>query len=392
MMETIGYSVEDNSDIEKSVLDAAKKHFSNADYDSAIKLYLGLLKTSASSKLYLEVGLCYYKKNEFDIAIEYLIHATTMDNKNATAFSYLGNCYFRKLDANKAIENWTNARSLSPQDEFVCLNLAIAYFAKNKSYESIFYYDKFLKYAQNKDTTQYKSIQSNMNDLFRNANDLYTKGISTKGFLAEEYFINATKKYPIISEYTKKTADYYFLAKNYQQAIYYYNLTIRDNLTHNKNIFINLAECYIKLSDYRMGICFYTRALKYSMSIQKEYLELTRNISNLKKMIDKSSSEVTLELANNYYNNNEYYQALIEYENYTILNPNKKTEFEPKINKLKSFVNAEDRVTNEYIQLGNQLLLKGENQNANKYFSKVIEMSNPKSKEYKLAKTKLVNV
>ena len=70
MAEVVGYSVEDNSDIEKSVIDAAKKHFSNGSYDSALKLYLGLLKTSASARLYFDVGLCYYKKNDYDKAIE----------------------------------------------------------------------------------------------------------------------------------------------------------------------------------------------------------------------------------------------------------------------------------------------------------------------------------
>ena len=44
MVDVVGYSVEDNSDIEKSVINAAKKHFKDGNYDSAIKLYLGLLK------------------------------------------------------------------------------------------------------------------------------------------------------------------------------------------------------------------------------------------------------------------------------------------------------------------------------------------------------------
>mgnify|MGYP004608976251 CR=1 FL=1 len=130
MIDVVGYSVEDNSDIEKSVVDAAKKHFKDGNYDSAIKLYLGLLKTSASARLYFDVGLCYYKKSDYDSAIEYLTMAANLDVRNSFAYSYLGNCYFKKLDAKNAIENWTIARSLSPKDEFVCLNLAMAYFVK----------------------------------------------------------------------------------------------------------------------------------------------------------------------------------------------------------------------------------------------------------------------
>ena len=175
MIDVVGYSVEDNSDIESSIENAAKKHFKEGNYDAALKLYLGLLKTSASSKLYLDVGICFYKKGDFNLAIEYLTQSSQLDINNSLAFSYLGNCYFRKLDASKAIENWTIARSISPRDEFVCLNLAIAYFAKNMVYESVLYYQKYLKYAHNKDNHQYKSIQKNINELFRNANDLFIK-------------------------------------------------------------------------------------------------------------------------------------------------------------------------------------------------------------------------
>ena len=166
MEDVVGYRVEDNSDIEVSIINAAKKHYKDGKFDMAIKLYSSLLKTSATSKLYFDVGLCYYKLNSFDYAIDNLKKSISLDINNSVAYSYIGNCYFRKLDANKAIENWMMARSISPRDEFVCLNLAIAYFAKNMLFESVFYYEKYLKYAQNKDTNQYKSIQKNINEMF----------------------------------------------------------------------------------------------------------------------------------------------------------------------------------------------------------------------------------
>ena len=93
MIDVVGYSVEDNSDIEKSVVDAAKKHFKDGNYDSAIKLYLGLLKTSASARLYFDVGLCYYKKSDYDSAIEYLTMAAKLDVRNRCDYSYMEKCY-----------------------------------------------------------------------------------------------------------------------------------------------------------------------------------------------------------------------------------------------------------------------------------------------------------
>ena len=395
MVDVVGYSVEDNADIETSIINAAKKHFKEGNYNAALKLYLGLLKTSASSKLYLDVGICFYKKGDFDSAIEYLNQSSQLDITNSLAFSYLGNCYFRKLNANKAIENWTIARSISPKDEFVCLNLAIAYFAKNMLYESVFYYDKYLKYAQIKDTKQYQSIQKNINEQFRNANDLFIAGQNylskNEKNLALTYYLQAVRKYPIISEYSLAVADLYYESKSYADALHYYDYATRNN-KDMKNIYLKMAKCYESVNDYRMAYCFYNRYLKYIISLQDEYLLMLRKISNIKKFIDESSIDITLELAKKHYENNEYYEALTEYENIIILNPELKFEYVDEINKLNSFINSEDSITKNYLEKGNKLLLKGEIKGANKYFTEVMHLASPSSNEYKLAKSKLVNV
>lgn len=395
MVDVVGYSVEDNADIETSIINAAKKHFKEGNYDAALKLYLGLLKTSASSKLYLDVGICFYKKGDFDSAIEYLTQSSQLDITNSLAFSYLGNSYFRKLDANKAIENWAIARSISPKDEFVCLNLAIAYFAKNMIYESILYYDKYLKYAQNKDTNQYKSIQKNINEQFRNANDLFIIGKNylskNEKNLALTYYLQAIKKYPIINEYSLAVADLYFEGRDYSNALHYYTYAFRNN-SEVRNIYLKMAKCYEALNDYRLAYCFYNRYLKYIISVQDEYLLMLRKISNIKKFVDDSAVDITLELAKQHYKNNEYYEALTEYENLIILDSELKLDYIDDINKLKGFINAEDVITKNYLAKGNDLLVRGEIKGANKYFTEVMHLANPKSNEYKLAKSKLVNV
>lgn len=396
MVDVVGYSVEDNSDIEKSVIDAARKHFKDGNYDFAIKLYLGLLKTSASARLYFDVGLCYYKKSDYDSAIEYLTMAGNLDIRNSSAYSYLGNCYFRKLDAKNAIENWTIARSISPKDEFVCLNLAMAYFVKGMSYESVFYYQKYLKYSVNRETQQYLSIQKNMNELFETANDYYIQGererARNEGILAEKNYKLAMKKYPVVSDYSYALASLYYDIKNYQDASIYYEISLREHSQRDKDIVLRLADCYEKTNDYRMAYCFYNRYLRYSISSQNEYLEITKKMSGLKKLLDSSVVDITLELAKQYYNNNEYYKSLLEYENCVILDSDNKFEYEDTIRKLRSFINPESIVTRKYLEKGKELLMQGEKQGANKYFTEVLHLANPKSDEYRLAKSRIANV
>lgn len=396
MVDVVGYSVEDNSDIEKSVIDAARKHFKDGNYDFAIKLYLGLLKTSASARLYFDVGLCYYKKSDYDSAIEYLTMAGNLDIRNSSAYSYLGNCYFRKLDAKNAIENWTIARSISPKDEFVCLNLAMAYFVKGMSYESVFYYQKYLKYSVNRETQQYLSIQKNMNELFETANDYYIQGkrerARNEGILAEKNYKLAMKKYPVVSDYSYALASLYYDIKNYQDASIYYEISLREHSQRDKDIVLRLADCYEKTNDYRMAYCFYNKYLRYSISSQNEYLEITKKMSGLKKLLDSSVVDITLELAKQYYNNNEYYKSLLEYENCVILDSDNKFEYEDTIRKLRSFINPESIVTRKYLEKGKELLMQGEKQGANKYFTEVLHLANPKSDEYRLAKSRIANV
>lgn len=395
MENVVGYSVEDNSDIEESTVNAAKKHYKEGRYDMAARLYLGLLNTGASSRLYLDVGLCYYKMNNLDSAIDYLNRAITLDTRNSIAYSYIGNCYFRKLDAQKAIENWMTARSISPKDEFVCLNLAIAYFAKNVTYESIFYYDKYLKYAQNKEASQYKSILKNINDAFRTANDYFIEAQQNRArgenILAEKNYLHAVKKYPIVSDYTTALGEFYFAQRNYTKAIQYFNLSLRESTT-NRDILRQVAQCYQNINDYRMAYCFYNRYMKYTISSQSEYLEVIKIIQSLKRLLDSSAVEVTLELAKQHYSNNEYFEALTEYENYIILNPDAKDEYQHEIDKLKSFIHPEHIITRKYLEKGKTLLKQGEIRGANKYFTEVLQLSNPKSDEYKLAKSKISNV
>ena len=64
-MESSGYYIVDNSDIENQRFDAAKNHYLKGDYSAALKLYLSMLNTSISYKLYYEIGRCYYKLNDF---------------------------------------------------------------------------------------------------------------------------------------------------------------------------------------------------------------------------------------------------------------------------------------------------------------------------------------
>lgn len=59
---------------------------------------------------------------------------------------------------------------------------------------------------------------------------------------------------------------------------------------------------------------------------------------------------------------------------------------------LKSFLNPEARIIKACLEKGGELYADGDYRKANKYFSKVMLLSNENSSEYKLAKSRVVNV
>ena len=144
------YYIVDNSDLENKRLEAAKNHYVKGDYSSALRLYLDMLNMSTSFKLYYEIGRCYYKLNDLLPAEEYFKKSIGLESFKNPSYLYLGNIFYKREDLKNAIENWVSAYAYKPDDEAVCLNLATSYFSKNMKFQSVFYYEKYLKYAKDR--------------------------------------------------------------------------------------------------------------------------------------------------------------------------------------------------------------------------------------------------
>ena len=84
--------------------------------------------------------------------------------------------------------------------------------------------------------------------------------------------------------------------------------------------------------------------------------------------------------------------ALIEYENCIILQDSLIEEYGDRIERLKSYINPEERIIKVCMQKGSEFYNNRDFRTANRYFSKVLLMSNRNSQEYKLAKSRVVDV
>ena len=153
-----------------------------------------------------------------------------------------------------------------------------------------------------------------------------------------------------------------------------------------------LASVFINLGDYTAAYCTMRRLLPLVIHNQAEYLRILSTIKELNSSFDDLSYQGHKEWADKYYNENNYHMALLEYENCVILNESMQETLGDKIERIKSFINPEMRIIKTCMEKGGSLYVQGDYKTANKYFSKVILMANENSAEYKLAKSRVVNV
>ena len=385
------YYIADNPDIENQKLEAAKSLFYKKDYRGALKLYLDMLNSSLSYKLYYEIGRCYYKLDEMLPAEEYFKKSIGLENFKNPSYLYLGNIVFKREDINKAIEYWINAYAYKPDDSVVCLNLATSYFRKGMNFQSIFFYEKCIKYTKVKDESFY-AIKSSI-EKCKNISQEYLQkakqAINDKqNKIAIESLNYAIKNYPIDFDINLLLGKLYFEENNYILAINYLRQAL---CLDNKSLDVlqMLSSAFINVGDFTSAYCIMRKLLPLVLHNQAEYLKILKIIKELDASFDNESYQIHKNMADKYYNENNYHIALMEYENCIILKDTLLGDISDKIDRIKHYLHPEKRIIDTCMEKGREFYSSKNFQTANKYFSKVILLSNENSAEYKFAKSKI---
>ena len=388
------YYIVDNSDLENKRLEAAKNHYSKGDYSSALRLYLDMLNMSTSFKLYYEIGRCYYKLNDLLPAEEYFKKSISLESFKNPSYLYLGNIFYKREDLKNAIENWVSAYAYKPDDEAVCLNLATSYFSKNMKFQSVFYYEKYLKYAKDRGQS-YSTIKNSINRCNEIGKEFMQKAqraISVRNYSeAVEYLTFAVKNMPVSFDINLALGKAYLEENDNMHAMIFLKQAL---CLDNKSLDVlqKLASVFINLGDYTAAYCTMRRLLPLVIHNQSEYLRTLQVIKDLNSSFDDLSYQGHKEWADRYYDDNNYHMALLEYENCVILKDELHSELGDKIDRIKSFINPETRIIKTCLEKGEALYNEGDFKTSNKYYSKAMLLSNENSSEYRLAKSRVVNV
>ncbi len=393
-MASSDYYIADNSDMEDKKLEAARNHYMSGDYQAALKLYLSLLNTNISYKLYHRIGKCYYKMGDIKNAEENFEKSVSLEQGDNPSYIYLGNIAYRKEDLKRAIYNWACAFAYRPDDESVCLNLATSYFSCGMKFQSIFYYEKYLKYAQ-KNGSSYSAVKLSLDEYTKIGNEFLQKAkvsIAKKDYKATiEFLTFAYKNLPTSYDINFMLGTAYLAENDNMHAMIYLKQAYCIN---NKSIesLKMLTSVFINLGDYTAAYCVLRRILPLVINDQEEYLKTMQVIKELNSTYDEQSYIGHKEWGDNYFRENNFHFALFEYENCTLLSEDMKQKLADKIERLKLFINPEANIAKINLEKANTFYKKGDFKLADKYFSKVMVFSDPESQEYKIAKSKVTNV
>lgn len=390
---TVDFQIEDNSDIDASVIAAAVRQYNAGKYREALNLLQNALHTSVSSDLYLNVGNCYYKLESYSEAFEHWKKAADLDTKNSYAYANIGNLYYRNAEVEKAISFWLVALISRPEDAKTCLNLAIAYTNKGMRFEAIKYYEKYIKYCEDKTSEEYKGIKQKIQHCFLVANEYLKFGVDFQSNeddkKAAACYFKSLANYPNLSKTNLNLGSIFFKDQNLELAIKYWRTASFLDPNYSK-IFSNLAISYDLMKEYSYAYCYYYRYMNFLIGDKDEYNKVNQRLLKIKPFLNKNPALVErhLTLAKEHVAASEYDEAIEEFKNYSILNPTCEEDYKGLIKKLQSYINPELDIIATCFEIGSALIAERKYSKAKSYFYRIMVLSSPQYLEFSKAKAK----
>lgn len=367
--------------------DRARELHDSGRFSDALILYRGLMANGVNADIYYETGCCYYGLKDFERAIIFFEKSLQLNDRRWSCLTKLADCYYNQNDFSKAIYNATRARTLKPDDLQEILELAKYYSANNMNFESMYFYNKYLQTAPDKRNETYREINKKLSDARSSSSKYASLGYNSfnrKEFTpARTAYLQALQLYPISYDTNYNLALANRDLNNHKEAIAYFMQSLFLN-PQNTKTFMHIASEYSKLRDYTRAYCFVKRYLNSIMNQnQAEYLNTMKNLKALEPHINKDfSPNVQTFIAKN-----QYLFAYYELENATLVSDNKDNSIA--FNNIELMVFPEKSLSTMYNKKGTELYNSGKIKDANKYFTRVMEISSKDSAEYKFAKARL---
>lgn len=390
---SIDFINQDNSDIDESNFSAARKNYENGKYEEALKLLLGVANKNMSPEVCLDIGSCYYMLNGQKEALEYWNKAIALDSKCSKAYTNIGNLHYKNNQIETAISFWLAALISRPEDAVANLNLAIAFDKKGMRFEAIKYFEKYIKYEENKRSPKYVEVKEQITHCFEVASQYLTLGVeyqaNGENEKAAACYFKSLANYPNLSKTNLNLGSIFFGDKNLELAIKYWETSSHIDPNYDK-IYSNLAISYDLMEKFDYAYCYYYRYMNYIIGNKDEYYKTNSRFLKLKTFLSNHPDliNVHLDLAKDHLANNRIYEAIDEFKNYSILKPEEQKNYKETIKNLESYLNPEIKIIEACFEKGDKLIEEGQYAEAKPYFFRIMQLSAPRYLEYSKAKAK----
>lgn len=380
-----GFGLTNNEQSSMDKLKRAQEFYETGRINDALKMFENDSALGATAHAQVLLGNCHYKLNDRQSAMSHWRKAIEISPLEYSAYINIANELYKENNINEAILNWQLACSIMPENPTINLNLANAYNKKNNRIKATRFYEKYLKYEKNTNCAEYAKVKH----LFANLTakvDFYAKKV-------EEYKLQRDIKtiaalyFKMISTYANlpsiyaNIAEIFYFDKNYQKALEFY-LLIYLYYPYTTKIILEIANLYYILQNKSYAYAYYYKALKLLPEGTSFHTKVSSKLSELSSVLnDPEIIELHLQRAKEAEKDNEYEEALDEYENYLILSESENPEIQQTIDKYKIFANPEPFVINVLYSQINDLMNRKKLNACIDICDRIMAMGESRSKE-----------
>lgn len=241
------------SDWLKNIIDKVKSLNSSVD-----KFKAETVIQSLPSLTYVNRAKVLIEQNKYEEALDILLKALELPQKDALVYKYLGLVYERLGDFEKSVENYQTSADLNPQDRNIWQRLGFALISIGK-------YENAVKSFENSD-----KVQSNNSDTFTGWGMALMK--QHKYAEAHEKFIEAAK-------HNKYNFSAVFLCAVMEIKLEMYDkaemkLTFLANVCPNANNTFEFARLKYLKKDYDSAIHYANKSLDFNSNMLPSYILL----------------------------------------------------------------------------------------------------------------------
>lgn len=339
-----------NDSISSDKITRAYEFYESGRHQEALSMAEADAQISATAYGQVLIGNCYKSLGDKKSAMLHWKKAVEISPLEHNAYVNIANELYTENKISEAILNWHIAATIMPENSSVNLNLALAYDKKGSRIKATKYFEKYIRYEKKISSQSYIKIKHTLANLTAKVEFLAKK--------VEEYKVQKDLKtiaaiyLKMISTYANlptiyaNIAEIFYFDKNFQKSLEFY-LLVYLNYPHTPKVILEIANLYYILQQYTYAYVYYSRALNTLPEGTSYYNKVKSKLSSLSYVLkDPELIETHLQKAREAEKNNDYEEAIDEYENFLILSESDNPDIQQIIDKYKIFLNPEPFVIN----------------------------------------------